>query len=268
MKQYMLNIARRIYLNTQCSAVRKLYFNIFCSIVRNRRVESSIDGICYELDLGEIVDLSLYLKRYEPEVTEAVEKYCRSGFTVLDIGANIGAHALRIAKRVGEAGRVYAFEPTDYAYQKLVKNISLNPLRNIHPLQIALADSNRKGQHIQFRSSWPTRGSPKVRESIVDFVRLDERIDVIKLDVDGNEYPVIMGAKSVLATNRPIMIMEVWGPNFADPSTNPFRVLNELGYRFFHISTGREYSGLDELAAPVSEGGRLMDRSFSMIAKC
>lgn len=239
-------------------------------------MQASIDGINYKLDLGEVIDVGIYLDRYEPDLTTAIEKYCRSGFTVLDIGANIGAHTLHMASIIGESGRVFAFEPTNYAYQKLLHNISLNQFENITPIQIVLSDKNLLRQSIHFRSSWPTKGNPVEQESIVDFIKLDdwckrenlEHVDLIKLDVDGNEYSVIKGAKSLLIRQHPLILMEVWGLNFSNELKNPFILLKELGYRFFHISTEEEYMSIDNLRANVSSDGKLLDYSFSIVAKC
>lgn len=275
MNQFIINLAKQIYLNTPYQPLRSIYYRIFCALVRNRVVQTSIDGINYKLDLGEAIDVGVYLNRYEPDVTAAIEKLCQPGFTVLDIGANIGAHALRLSMIVGEAGKIYAFEPTNYAYSKLVYNISLNQFKNIIPLQIVLSDKNLLRQSIHFRSSWPTRGNPVEQESIVDFTTLDdwfkreyiERVDLIKLDVDGNESSVIMGAKSLLTSQHPLIIMEVWGLNFSNELRNPYILLKQFGYRFFHIDTGAEYSSIDDLRSIVTLNGKLMDYSFGIVAK-
>jgi len=275
MKQCMINLAKSIYLNTPYKSLRNTYFRVFCAMFRNRIVQSSIDGINYKLDLGEVIDLGIYLNRYESDMTAAIEKICRPGFTVLDIGANIGAHALRLSRIVGESGRVYAFEPTDYAYKKLVHNISLNKFKNIIPIQIVLSDKNLLRQSIHFRSSWPTKGNPIEQESIVDFTKLDdlckrekiEHVDLIKLDVDGNEYSVIMGAESLLKNQYPCILMEVWGLNFSDDLINPFIVLKQFGYRFFNINTGEEYVSVEDLRSIVSLDGELLDFAFNIVAK-
>ena len=276
MRKSIIAIAKKIYENTPYKPLRGFYYRIFCAMVRNRTVHASIEGINYKLDLGEVIDVGIYLNRYEPDVTAATERLCRPGFTVLDIGANIGSHTLRLARIAGESGKVYAFEPTDYAYQKLIHNISLNPFKNIIPIQIALSDKNLLQQHIHFRSSWPTKGgTPVQKESVVDFIKLDdwckseklERVDLIKLDVDGNEYSVIMGAESLLNRQHPLIIMEVWGPNFSDQSQNPFVALIRMGYKFYHIETGEEYVSIDDLRSKVSSGGKLLDYAMNIIAK-
>ena len=275
LKQHLVDLAKKIYLATPYQPLRSIYYHLYCTMVRNRIIHTSIGGINYKLHLGEVIDLCIYLNRYEPDVTAAIEKLCRPGFTVLDIGANIGAHALRLSKIVGASGRVYAFEPTDYAYQKLIHNISLNQFNNIIPVQIALSDKNLLQQSIHFKSSWPTSGKSVEQESIVDFIKLDdwcnkeniEHVDLIKLDVDGNEYSLIKGAEYMLTNHHPIILMEVWGPNFSDNSKNPYAALKKLGYRFFHIDTGKEYKRIDDLKAIVSLNGKLSDHSFNIIAR-
>ena len=56
--------------------------------------------------------------QYEPENLRAYRRVVQPGFVVLDIGANIGSHTLPLAQMVGPSGRVYSFEPTDYAFGK------------------------------------------------------------------------------------------------------------------------------------------------------
>jgi FkbM family methyltransferase len=271
----LINGLRMLYRSTPSKVVRELYFRSFCALVRNKKMMASIDGITYDLDLGEMIDICLLLKQFEPDVTQAITRYCIPGMTVFDIGANVGAHALHAANNVGSDGRVFAFEPTDFAYRKLLKNIALNPTLNINASQVALSDHDLKRQQINFRSSWRTDSTRKDWPCLVDFMRLDawcdeqgiDRVDLIKLDVDGNEYSVIMGAESLLTSQHPLILMEVWGPNFSDHTKNPFIVLKQFGYRFFHIDTGEEYMSIDDLKAIVSLDGKLLDHSFSIVAK-
>src|SRR4051794_15228320 len=68
---------------------------------RNRIVTTTIDGVAYELDLSELIDNRMYYTgAFEPETTAAIRRFCKPGDTVLDIGANIGCHALRMAQLV------------------------------------------------------------------------------------------------------------------------------------------------------------------------
>lgn len=271
----MINLAKSIYTHTPWQRIRSLYFQLFCALVRNRKMHASVEGIEYWLDLGEMIDVGILLDRYEPDIAAAIRKYCMPGFTVLDVGANVGAHTLRFAKTVGGSGKVFAFEPTDYAFQKLLRNVTLNSFTNVWPIRLVLADQNLAQQRIQFRSSWPTKGTPAIRESIVDFKKMDDwcadekigKIDLIKLDVDGNEHSVLMGAVSVLSRHRPLLFIEAWGLNFRHENINPFVLLDRLGYKFYNIVTEVQYESLAQLRESVSRTGELLDQSVNVIAR-
>ena len=67
-----------------------------------------IDGVRFELDLREMIDASLfYSGTYEIEAERTITAVLKPGMTAIDIGANIGYHTFRIAKAVGESGRVF-----------------------------------------------------------------------------------------------------------------------------------------------------------------
>jgi len=110
----------------------------------------------WELDLSEGIDLSIYLfGRFERDTSKALKKATRPGMVIFDIGANVGAHALPMARWIGESGQVYAFEPTDWAFSRLKRNLNLNPSlsRTLIPVQCALTD-NAAETPKAFHSSW------------------------------------------------------------------------------------------------------------------
>jgi FkbM family methyltransferase len=271
----MINkLAHIIYRNTPSIRLRKIYFNIYTYLVKNRRLIASVDGINFDLELGELIDVALYLGKFEPTVVAAIKQFCRPGMIVFDIGANIGAHALRLADIVGDKGHVYAFEPTTIAYTKLENNLALNSRLNVSLFRLALADQAQSMRTISFRSSWRTDGSQKDSTCNVDFVRLDDwaesnhisRVDIIKLDVDGNEFGVLSGGKSLLTRYQPIFIMEMVGPHFADSSRNPFLLLESIGYHFSNIDTGVKYSNVIEMSYLISSDDLGMTTSINILA--
>ena len=137
--------------------------------------------------------------------------------TVLDIGANIGCHTLRFAKLVGPEGRVIAFEPMEWAFSKLKRNVELNNFSII--LEKAGLSNETKTEQICFKSSWPVDHKPipeAQMENLVQLTTLDDylkgkqfkNIDMIKIDVDGYEFKVLRGAAETLKTYKPVIIME------------------------------------------------------------
>ena len=185
-------------------------------------------GVRWCLDLEEGIDFSIYLLgAFEKSTAATLRKLVNPGDTVLDIGANIGAHTLGLAKSVGSAGKVYAFEPADFAFQKLLRNLALNPEleRRTQASQVMLgsgADKPLAGVY----ASWPLETvdsvHPKHRGRFVStqganadtldgFVEREKiaRINLIKMDVDGNELPVLQGGRGMLSKHRPIIVMEM-----------------------------------------------------------
>lgn len=242
---------------------------------RGKRKIETIDGITFDLDLGEMIDICIYVHRFEREVTSFIDATCRGGFVVLDIGANIGAHCLRFARIVGDEGRVYAFEPTNYAYAKLQKNIALNRFGNIQTYQVALANQNMARQTISYRSSWRSDGSQSQESSVIDFVRLDdwaagkaiEKVDMIKIDVDGNEFSVLDGGRELLKKFRPMVIAEVGAWHFKDSSANPWAILADMGYRFWDLQTKEEYPTLLQMRERLPREDEEMGFSINVVAK-
>ncbi len=192
--------------------------------VKRRRVK-------WSLDLREGIDLAIYLNVYEPETLHSFKELVKPGDIVLDIGANIGAMTLPLAKAVGENGQVIAFEPTTWAYEKLQRNLSLNPqlINQVKPEQIMLLAAGEKPPALVY-SSWDLTADVENNDAIhplhqgklmktdgVKGVSLDEyceenlvkKIDLIKLDVDGYELTVINGAQKTLMKYRPKIIMEM-----------------------------------------------------------
>lgn len=218
--------------------------------------------LSWHLDLDEGIDLAIYLfGAFEPRMIDTYRRIVTPGDTVLDIGANIGAHTLHFARAVGSAGRVFAFEPTAYAYAKLQRNVSLNVelAARIRTENVLLEDRTTDGALSAVYSSWPLTGQadlhPKHLGKAMDIsgaerVSLDafmesrqvERIDFIKMDVDGNECRVLRGALSTLRKHRPEMILELVPYGLAErgDSTGEFvDILKSLGYRLTNLSDGK-----------------------------
>ncbi|NJL55600.1 FkbM family methyltransferase [bacterium] len=186
-------------------------------------------GISWQLDLREGIDFAIYLQgHFEPQTAKALSKFVEPGQTVVDIGANIGAHTLPLAKLVGASGRVIAFEPTQYAYQKLLTNVRLNPelSEQVIAEQIMLGTENIEHYQAEIYSSWTIAGRAKRHPKHLGELKPTEgcamrtldsyltekgssEINLIKLDVDGHECRVLLGAIDVLKYHRPIICFEL-----------------------------------------------------------
>lgn len=213
------------------------------------RVRLKRRGICWDLDLAEGIDLSIYLLgAFEPRLVSAYRKLVQPGACVLDIGANIGAHTLQFAKLVGERGRVVAYEPTAYAFRKLQANLRLNPglgsrVLAIQGMLIAGANQLLAANVV---SSWPLdtseRNGPHAYGRLHSTagavaLTLDESllrigvsaVDFIKIDVDGNEVDVLRGAERLMRDHRPTLFLELAPYEYRNPAD--FDVFVEMLWR-------------------------------------
>jgi len=191
--------------------------NLFYKDVSN--IHSVKNGIHWNLDLQEGIDFAIFIFGcFEKETTNALSRMIKKGDVVIDIGANIGAHTLHMAKSVGDKGKVFAIEPTNYAFNKLKNNIMLNPLisNRIIPRQLLLVSEHNKNDKVSgIYSSWPlvdTDNRHRVhcgvemsisnaKKNTLDNVIVENRIskiDIIKLDVDGNELDILIGGQILL----------------------------------------------------------------------
>jgi FkbM family methyltransferase len=221
----------------------------------SNQVRSTRGGIRWDLDLAEGIDFSIYLLgAFEPRLIRAYGRLIRPGACVVDIGANIGAHTLHFARLVGERGKVVAYEPTGYAFRKLVANLALNPslAEVVTPLQVALVSSQGAKLATNLVSSWPldarVKDGPRALGSLHDTVgaaalTLDESlrqlgvmstVDFVKLDVDGNELAVLRGAESLMRERRPLLFLELAPYEYRDPDDfdTMVEMLWNLGYDF------------------------------------
>ena len=215
-------------------------------------------GLTWALDLNEGIDFAIYLMgAFEPNTIAAYKRLLKPGDIAIDIGANIGAHTLHLAKLVGSEGRVFAFEPGADIYQKLKKNQSLNEniANRIETRQIMLLAEDNASLPENIYARWPLKSTEAAhpllrgvaistagaRTLTLDTVIAQQElthIDLIKLDVDGYEFDVLCGAQKSVATYKPAIIFE------HSPYTSMERglkaeaieeLLQEFGYKFFNL---------------------------------
>lgn len=203
-------------------------------------------------------DFEFALGRYEPEVTAALRQHCRPGMTVLDIGANAGHHMLLLSRLCGASGHVHAFEPVPQNVACLLETVRLNSLRNVrvHPLAISDREGEAdlkfsgvfdgfayltQGGHGRSECQRAPRISITVRTSDLDTIcstsRID-RIDLIKMDIEGAEMLALSGMTRILSVHRPVLILELWGTEHIAEA--PI-LLSRFGYETHTLSVWRGF---------------------------
>jgi FkbM family methyltransferase len=218
------------------------------------------DGITYDLDLAQGIDFAIFLGNiYERQTKSALRKLVSPGSLVLDIGANIGAHTLHLAQLVGPGGRVMAFEPTDFAFRKLGRNLELNPslAARVDAYHCFLAASDGANVPEAIYSSWPLAKQSGLhakhlgREMLTEQAQSrsldsvlnengDRKVHLVKLDVDGFECDVLAGATAMLREVRPVFVMELAPYVLEERGASLDQLLSYFlpnGYVFYHEQT-------------------------------
>ena len=180
----------------------------------------SINGIKYVL-----VDYESFCITTNPKFETWMWNYLKpkKGEVFLDVGSHVGKYSFKVSKLVQNDGLVIAIEPVPTNYDALIKGIKLNVFRNVTALNIAAWNRNcelkifigdSSGHHSAKLDK--SLGCIEVRgKKIDDAIRKFNinRIDWIKIDVEGSEVEVISGLKNILKRYSPQIIVEVRNEN-------------------------------------------------------
>ena len=169
--------------------------------------------------------------------------YLRPGMTAIDIGANLGVYALPMARLVGSAGRVFAYEPAGATRAMLEQSRALNAAHNLKIVDAALSDAEHDGR-LQFGASSElhTLGNDGDGERVritsldrEDATQAWSSPDFIKIDAEGEEERILAGGAGFFGRHSPLVMYEVKADAAARPLAAPFAA---LGYRLFRLLPG------------------------------
>lgn len=187
-----------------------------------------------------------FLENYEMQLARST---VGEGMIVLDIGANIGYYSASLAKLVGTTGMVYAFEPDPDNYGLLSKNMKINDIKNVIPIQKAVADITgfiklylsyeHRGDH-QIYATAEKRVSIEIESvALDDFFKENLKVDFIKMDVQGAEMLVLLGMEKIIRNNKNLKIIcEFWLGGLRNSGFSGDEFLNkvrECGFGIYFI---------------------------------
>jgi FkbM family methyltransferase len=210
------------------------------------------------LDNNDSLHLSIY-NNWERENFEAetMKKIIKKGDIVLDLGAHIGYYTLILAELVGAEGKVYAFEPDPMNFSLLEKNITVNNFKNVILIQKAVSDKVGKvkfylnKEHSASNSLYKDKSHNNFVE--VETVKLDDyfkdfnkEINFMKIDVEGAEGSVIIGAKNLLRRSpNLVLITEICPPaleNSEFGQKNYLELLKKNNFKLYYLNEEKETS--------------------------
>lgn len=248
------------------------------------RIYKKYDIVCdtVEKNIKMIVDFNdgisgtiFNLGYYHYNLTYFLQNNVKRGWTCIDGGASIGWFSCLLGSLVGNEGKVLSFECNPYILDNIKRNVGLNNLNNVNIFPIALGSEKKQSDFVCYSHSGHghflhndkiTHLRPD-KNKITNVVTVDvdtldnfyhnnffDRLDLIKLDVEGFEFDVLKGAKKVLKRFHPIVIYEF---NF---QLDSFDFLTNLGYDLFLLNNDGNlidiYSNLknnDNIVAKIGE---------------
>lgn len=188
-----------------------------------------IDGFVLRVYPDNEIFRALFIKGiYDPNSMMVVKSMLPEGGVFIDVGASFGYFSVVATDAVGPNGRVIAIEPSSRDYARLVDNIQINNLGNVvSTYRVALSD--RKGSALlsiatEERSALNTlgdefsfKGVDRIAKEDVETISLDEflevnpvdRVDFIKLDIEGSELKALLGARKTVEKFKPALMLGV-----------------------------------------------------------
>jgi FkbM family methyltransferase len=222
----------------------------------------------FEYDLKDGLKVRLYkdshlskmiYKGFEKDETEFLCKVLRTSDYFIDIGANIGMFSLFASNLVGDKGKVFAFEPSLKTFQRLQENVAINNFSNIIPVNKGV--SNKPGSLELYVSdlgydAWNSFAPPNIDKNFgvitVPVTTLDNflndnaidksKITLIKIDVEGWEKFVLLGASNFLNNYSPTLMIEFTEMNTFNAGYfvhELYDYMVSLGYSWYRYSAGK-----------------------------
>ena len=162
-----------------------------------------------------------------------LDRLLRHGDWALDIGANVGHYAMRMAELVGPTGHVIAIEPVPETFALLAENARIFSHGNVSLLNVAASDrTSTVGMEIPafvpgLKNYYQARLAPHTNGLALLTIKLDAlqlpTISLVKIDVEGHELSVLHGMRDLLERDHPILIVETASPQVE-------ALLKSLGY--------------------------------------
>ena len=239
------------------------------------------DGLRFHLYLGNDLSRQLFISGCaDPNEFALLNKLIGPGMVAVDAGANDGLYTLFLARRVGQSGRVLAFEPSQREFSRLQSNVDLNRLENVRLFDAAL--SNQDGEAQLRIAGYEHEGQntlggfvyedvETLRTERVRTLRLDsvvaeaglQRLDFLKMDVEGAETRLLQGAETVLRDFRPVILFEVLDSALRQQMSSReelAQLLREAGYVLYAfdaaglpVIAGKGEFASNMLAAPAEK---------------
>jgi FkbM family methyltransferase len=190
-------------------------------------------------------------------------EFLKNADVMVDVGSNIGILSLLAAKAVGPEGRVIAIEAHPLTYRALLENLRLNGITNVSPVNCAVG---REDGTVRFSDriddDWnkidDKNGQIEVQQHKLDDVCAGlDHIDVLKIDVEGYELPVLEGGENMLKRTKCILL-ECWASHtevFGYQPKDLVKFLEDRSFTGFALTESADSMFLSPLPTTYDQSG-------------
>ncbi len=228
-----------IYLNKLFAKIFPFFINIKGVKVYFNSLDRMLATFLWKFGLLEGYEMNLF------------QSLLKEGDVMLDIGANMGVYSLISSPKIGKSGKVIAFEPDIDNYTIFKKSITANQFKNVMVYPYAVSNKNEK---IYFEKNTFNSGNHQIRKEktanfqtsidavmLDDFLRNEQKIDIIKIDIQGAEFFAFEGMKELIARFPKLIIFsEYWVKGLRDMGVNPHEyidLLKSLNFNIYRINS-------------------------------
>ena len=236
-----------------------------------RPVQTVLDydhGMVINIDTHSFLEWYIYFYgAFRPQISKLLNRMLRPGQVAFDIGSNIGMHAMIMANCVGPTGQVHVFEPDPHPLGRLKANMNLNGLVNVTVNQAAISSRTETRQlflhddtignfaNASLQAANVGRSTTTIDMkvwSLDDYVAQNplDRLDVIKLLAQGEEWNALQGGIETIKRYRP-KIFFLWEPSYWARQSlclmDAVRFFKELGYATYQVEFGARRPVTEEI---------------------
>ncbi len=191
---------------------RRVANRLFSDVANPLVLKRTFGGLWLYLDVSRSIYHQLLYLEGERLVHERhlLRRLVSPGMRVVDVGANIGYYTLMFHRLVGPSGEVICIEPSPENLEELRRNVDGNHLANARIISCAVGETpGRVGFKAGINGGVVRDGEGAYTADVQTLDSLvAERVDFVKIDVDGYEGHVLKGARELLARDRPILFLE------------------------------------------------------------
>jgi len=225
-----------------------------------------LDDVSMSVEIGNVIEEEILTGSYDPESSRIIRKFVKPGDVCIDVGANVGAITVLLAKQTGRTGQVLAFEPGPPYLQKLRSNLDLNPgLKGVVTIvNMGLSDKNgtlfwQADPEHPYNAGLMSSDGISVPVTTLDQYLFEHnlpRLDFVKIDVESMELEVLRGGREVLTRFQPVVLFETmdWAREARgfDIFKEIEELLDQLDYGMHDLAADGTLLDVSSIALPLN----------------